>query len=248
MMSGMTIWGYHPVKEFVMHRPDAIEKIGVIPSFGRRRRDRGLLKVMEKKGVFVQKMPRLQGLGVPEQAVHQGIGAIVSRVWEMDEDAFRFFVREGGPESGLMVACDEITDPHNFGAILRGAVSLGASCVITQSRGSAPVTGVVAKSSSGALAVIKIVQCKRLRHGLEFLKENGWRIIGLDPVAENIIWEEDFKDRVVFVLGSEEKGLRKTIKATCHALCRIPLLGTIHSLNVSQASGIVLYESLRQRN
>ncbi len=247
MEQPVAIWGFHPIREFAIYRPEAFLEIGVIPSFGRKKRDRQLLSLLERRRVRVTRVDGLHGMGVPPQAVHQGIAALVRPVWRMEEREFRDKIVRGELDSPHIMALDEITDPHNFGAILRAAISFGIIYIVVQRRSSAPVTGVVAKSSSGALAMARIIECKRLRQLLLHLDENGWTIVGLDPGGDELLWDADLKARRVFVLGAEEKGLRKTIQELCHMLCRIPMAGeTIQSLNVSQASAIVAYEATRQ--
>ncbi len=243
----VTIWGFHPIREFAIHRPEALLEVGVIPTFGRKKRDKSILAILERRGVPVTRLDGLHVMGVPSQAVHQGIAALVKPVWNVEEGEFKEIISKGELASSHIMALDEITDPHNFGAILRAAISFGITHIVVQRRSSAPVTGVVAKSSSGALAVARIIQSKRLRQILLYLKDNGWTIVGLDPNGDALLWDSDLTGQKVFVLGAEEKGLRKTIRGLCHTLCRIPLEGgTIQSLNVSQASAIVAYEATRQ--
>lgn len=244
----LAIWGFHPVREFAYTRPDALIEVVHIPKFGRKKRERSLIDLLHKKGIPVREVSRLAELGIPSGTVHQGIAAKVQRIWELDEEKCLNEVIKASVEHHTpILACDDITDPQNFGAILRGAVAMGVNLIVTQRRGSAPVTGTVAKASSGAIALCKIVYCENLRRFLTKCKEYSWKLVGLAPDAKQFVWQQDLNKKAILILGSEEKGLRKTIRSLCETLVSIPLEGSIQSLNVSQASGIVLYEALRQK-
>lgn len=145
-------------------------------------------------------------------------------------------------ESDLLLVLDQVTDPHNVGAIMRSAVAMGAGALITTSRHSPAETGVLAKSASGALDLIDHVEVRNLAETLEALNELGFATIGLDSEGphglENTI---EAGSRVALVLGSEGKGLRQKTRETCTALARIDMPGEIKSLNVSNAAILALY-------
>jgi len=245
----IVIWGLHPVREFIESCPEAVERVYCLPSFGIRGQGKRFKSWLKARGVRAEEVKRLLDVGVSAGSIHQGIAAVVKKVWEVgQEEGLKVLTFSTSGAGGPVIACDGVTDPQNFGAIIRGAVALGAQYVLAQRRGSSPVTGAVVKASSGAVAMARILYVDNLIRFLSRLRQAGWTVLGLDPGAKRFIWQECLSGRdVVLVLGSEHKGLRKGIKMLCDDLLSIPLAGKVQSLNVSQAAGIVLYEWLRQK-
>ncbi|MEP1208333.1 MAG: 23S rRNA (guanosine(2251)-2'-O)-methyltransferase RlmB [Rhizobiaceae bacterium] len=173
------------------------------------------------------------------EAVHQGV---VARCQPLDMlDASELFHLA---DARLILALDQITDPHNAGAIMRSASALGADAVLTTSRNSVHETAVLAKSASGALDTIKLIELRNLSKSLQELKDMGFTSVGLDSagplVLEDTLQSSQAK-KVVLVLGSENKGLRQMTRETCTALARLDMPGPIKSLNVSNAATLSLY-------
>jgi len=154
------------------------------------------------------------------------------------------------PSAELLLVLDGIEDPHNLGAIIRTAHAAGASAVIVPERRAAGLTETVAKSAAGALEHLPVVQVVNINQTLRSLKDEGWFIYGLDEKGETLYDAVDWPDRTVIVMGAEGKGLHDLVKRNCDALVRIPMAGKIASLNVSVATGIVLFawRSRRDRN
>ncbi len=176
---------------------------------------------------------------VGAEAVHQGV---VLECLPLDTlDASELF---NLADAKIILVLDQITDPHNAGAILRSATALGVDAVLTTSRNSAQETAVMAKSASGALDLIPLVQLRNLSKGLQELNDMGFTSIGLDSEGP-LVLEETLKEsratQVALVLGSEGKGLRQQTRETCSALARIDMPGPIKSLNVSNAAILSLY-------
>jgi 23S rRNA (guanosine2251-2'-O)-methyltransferase len=144
-------------------------------------------------------------------------------------------------ESPLLLVLDQVTDPHNVGAIMRSAVAFGAGAVITTQRHSPTESGVMAKSASGALELIPYIQITNLADALEELHKLGFRTIGLDSEGPAPIEDTLSGDRIALVLGSEGKGIRQKTRETVNALARLDMPGAIKSLNVSNAAAIALY-------
>lgn len=177
---------------------------------------------------------------------HQGIAAkVLPKTYSDFEELLRIPITKG--EKPLFVILDCIEDPRNFGAILRVADAAGVHGVIIQSYRSAPLGPGVSKSSAGAVEYVPVTMVANIKHAAKEMKERGITVVGADAGADNVAWDIDLKVPLAIVIGSEGKGLRKTVKEHCDILVRIPMYGKINSLNVSVATGIVLFEILRQR-
>jgi 23S rRNA (guanosine2251-2'-O)-methyltransferase len=148
----------------------------------------------------------------------------------------------------LILILDEIQDPHNVGAILRSAECSGVNGIIITKHQSATITSTVTKTSAGATEHSKICQVNNLSQTIDELKEKGFWIVGSSLENAKNYTEVDYKIPIVLIVGNEEKGIRKLTASKCDFLVKIPMSGKIQSLNVSVATGILLFEILRQRN
>ncbi|RWM09088.1 MAG: RNA methyltransferase [Mesorhizobium sp.] len=144
-------------------------------------------------------------------------------------------------DTGLVLVLDQVTDPHNVGAIMRSAVAFGAGALITTARHSPQESGVLAKSASGALEHIDQIEVKNLADALGQLHEAGFQTIGLDSEGPAELEKSFNGDKIALVLGAEGKGLRQKTRETVTALARLDMPGAIHSLNVSNAAAVSLY-------
>jgi 23S rRNA (guanosine2251-2'-O)-methyltransferase len=175
---------------------------------------------------------------------HQGVAAISAKDYPyVDLDS----VLESASANPLLVALDEITDVHNFGAIVRSAVALGADGVITLRDRAAPVTPAVVRSAAGATEHARIARVTNLARTLEAVSERGFTSVGLDGAGDRVITDVDLRGPIVLVVGSEGRGLRRLVRERCDLVARIPMHGPIGSLNASVAAAIALYEAKRQR-
>ena len=147
----------------------------------------------------------------------------------------------------LILMLDSIQDPRNLGACLRSANAAGVDCVVVNKDGSAPINAVVHKTSAGAINKLKIFQVTNLVRTIKSLQAQELWVIGLDGDVTTSIYDINFIDPTVIVMGTEGKGLRQLIKKTCDQLAQIPMIGNVESLNVSVATGIALFEGRRQR-
>lgn len=174
---------------------------------------------------------------VPNDAPHQGI---VIEVEPLDE-AWLDRILTGALERSMLLVLDQVTDPHNLGAILRSAAAFGALGVVTQDRHSPPESGVVAKAASGALERVPWARVVNLSRALEEIAEAGFWRIGLTGYADMELKESLGPPRVALVLGAEGPGLRPNTRQHCDALARLPITDAVESLNVSNAAAIALY-------
>jgi 23S rRNA (guanosine2251-2'-O)-methyltransferase len=140
---------------------------------------------------------------------------------------------------------DQITDPHNVGAILRSAAAFAVGAIVTTARHSPEATGVLAKSASGALELVPLVTVQNLARGMEDLRQRGFQLVGLDSGGETDLADLKLRAPLALVLGAEGKGLRQLTKTTCDQLARLDLPGEIKSLNVSNAAALALYVANR---
>ena len=178
--------------------------------------------------------------------LHQGIVAEVILPPLPGHEALIDFVTKLS-NSPLILMLDSIQDPRNLGACLRSANAAGVDCVVINKDGSAPINGVVHKTSAGAINQLKIFQVTNLARVIKALKDKKLWVIGLDGNVTTSIYNINLIDPTVIVIGTEGKGLRQLIKKTCDQLAQIPMIGNVESLNVSVATGIVLFEGKRQR-
>ena len=182
-----------------------------------------------------------------QTGAHQGIIAMAAAHEYVGLDE----ILEGAAASGrppLLVLCDEISDPHNLGAIIRSAEAAGAHGVVIPKRRNAGLTSVVEKASAGALEHIPIARVSNLTAAIKELKKAGLWIFGTGLYESSVnLYDSDLKGPCGIVIGSEGEGLSRLVREECDFLLRIPMLGKIESLNASAAAAVVLFETLRQR-
>jgi 23S rRNA (guanosine2251-2'-O)-methyltransferase len=235
----MLIYGINPVLEAL--RAGRVKEIRVADRSGRRVAD--LIKSADASGVRVRHVAMVDLDRSARGGVHQGVIAELTPVTRHDIAE----LLDTGGAAPLIVVLDSVEDPHNVGAILRTADAAGAHGVIRQSRRAAPLEGAAAKASAGAVSHVKIAEVVNIARALEELKEHGVWTVGLAGDVVKRYDEIDFTLPTALVVGAEGAGLRRLVRERCDWLVSIPMLGRVESLNVSVATGIVLYEGVRQR-
>ena len=240
------LYGIHPVEEALRAGARQIDHISV----ARDRRDPKIDRLVDAAraaGVRVATEPRDQLTRHTRTDTHQGVVAFLrERKLLALEDLL-----DAPPASPsghrFLLALDGVEDPHNLGALLRSADGAGIDGVLLPERRTAPLSATVAKSSAGASEHVRIARVVNLTRALEALKQRHIWIVGLDERGTPDYSDFDFRQDTCLVLGSEGAGLHDLIKRTCDHLLRIPMAGSVSSLNVSVAGAIVMYEALRQR-
>ncbi len=223
-------------------RSGRVRKLRVTPRNDRRVEE--VLAIARQRGVAIERTNPDAIDRLTRGGVHQGIAA------ELDEPrdhSLRELVESAAPAAPLLVVLDGIEDPHNVGAILRTVDAAGAHGVVRQARHAASLDGIAAKASAGAVALVRIATEVNIGRAIGELKELGVWSIGLAGDAPEKYDEIDLTLPTAIVLGAEGTGLRRLVRERCDRLVSIPMQGTVDSLNVSVAAGVVLFEAARQR-
>jgi 23S rRNA (guanosine2251-2'-O)-methyltransferase len=237
------IYGIHPVLEALKSGKD-LDKLLIRkglkgPAFSE------LLGLARTSGVPWQFVPE-EKLNRVTQKNHQGIIAFTSMITYHSLENLLPGIFEQG-KMPLLLILDGITDVRNFGAIARSAECAGIDALVIPEKGSAQVTEDAVRTSAGALIRIPVCRTARLNETLLFLKSCGIILLGTTEKAETLYYQEDLKNPVAFVMGSEDMGISPEILRLCDRQIRIPMMGAIASLNVSVAAGVLLFEAVRQR-
>lgn len=244
MKSTETIYGVHPVRVLLERHPERVVTVRLAD-----RRDDPRVREIEdlarKHGRQVQRIDThalKQTLG---DVAHQGVVADIEPLPPWSEDDLLEALQSA--QNPLLLALDGVQDPHNLGACLRTADACGALAVIVPRDRAAQLTATVRKVAVGAAETTPVVAVTNLVRTLKLLKEAGVWVVGADAEGAKPAHEVDLKGGIVLVLGAEGAGLRHLTKQTCDWMVRLPQLGTVESLNVSVAAGMLLYEAVRQR-
>ncbi|HKH43674.1 MAG TPA: 23S rRNA (guanosine(2251)-2'-O)-methyltransferase RlmB [Thermoanaerobaculia bacterium] len=235
----MFLYGYHPVREALRHRPHEVARVLVSASrTGRRReeikelcqRHRISFEVVSERALSERAGPAHNGMAAEVRASAPSAGAVLSP----------------SGDSGLIVLLEDVQDPRNLGAVLRVCEGAGVGRVLIRDRGSAPVSPTVVKTSAGAAEWLEIERIPNTAQALQRLKDEGFWVYGTD--AEGVPpWAVDLTGKVVLCLGGEEKGLRARTRQLCDHMIGLPMRGRVGSLNIATAAAAVLYDAVRQR-
>ena len=247
MSSPKVLFGFHAVGVRLKMAPQSIIEIHFEPT-RRDARMRQFIDRVKEAGVRLIESDSLRIAKLAGSHGHQGVAARVQTIEQVHSlDELLENLEASGTAQPLILVLDGITDPHNLGACLRVADGAGAHAVIAPKDHAAGINATVAKVASGAAETMPYFMVTNLARTLNELKERNIWIIGTSDDAEKTIYEVDLKGPVALVLGAEGAGMRQLTRKTCDELVSIPMLGAVESLNVSVASGVCLYEALRQR-
>ncbi len=245
-MSESWIVGINPVEGALDNDAERVRELRVEQG-SRNPRVAGLVERAKKRRIPVQavkraELERLAG----KHARHQGVAARYEAPATLGEADLPALAEKAG-SSALFLVLDGVTDPHNLGACLRSAAAAGATAVIVPKDRAVGITPTVRRASAGGADRVPLVEAVNLARALRSLQEAGVWLTGLDGEADRDIHACDFRGAVALVMGSEGEGMRRLTRETCDFLARIPMPGRMESLNVSVATGIVLFEAVRQR-
>jgi 23S rRNA (guanosine2251-2'-O)-methyltransferase len=240
------LYGLHAVQSTLERSPEAVLELWV----DAKRHDKrmaGILELAESAGVTFHLVDKRELDKKVPDGRHQGVvaKAAAPKVYSEPELGALLDRLETIP---FLLILDGVTDPHNLGACLRSADAAGVQAVIAPKDRAASLTPIAIKVSSGAAQTVPFVQVTNLARCLRDLKERGIWLVGLDGYAEQTLHETDLKGPLAIVMGAEGQGLRRLSKEHCDFLVKIPMAGTVESLNVSVATGVCLFEALRQRS
>jgi 23S rRNA (guanosine2251-2'-O)-methyltransferase len=228
-IEAIQIYGFHAVLAACKNSRRQFRKLYATENGQKRLRDEGVTLPANVITVHPRIIDHLLG----EDAVHQGL--------YLECEPINWPPLEKLKAHGLVLMLDQVTDPHNVGAIFRTACAMNVQAIITTQRHSPEGSGVLAKSASGALETMPYIHVQNLGRALETLKEKGFQVVGLDSEGDTDLMQTTLKAPLVLVLGAEGKGLRALTREKCDILARLDMPGSIKSLNVSNAAALSLY-------
>lgn len=243
MAASQVLVGFHAVSARLRFAPGSIKELYIEAM----RRDRRMLALIEQ-ATAAGCSPRAVGVerleGIAKGSRHQGVVALAESLeLAMDVDE----VLDDATEPAFLLVLDGVTDPHNLGACLRSADGAGVQAVVAPRDRAVGLNATVHRVSCGAADTVPYLTVTNLARTLRALKERGVWVVGTDDEAEKSIHDVDATQPIAWVLGAEGEGMRRLTRETCDELVNIPMMGSIESLNVSVASAVCLYETVRQR-
>ncbi|MEO1828085.1 MULTISPECIES: 23S rRNA (guanosine(2251)-2'-O)-methyltransferase RlmB [Pseudomonas] len=238
------VFGLHAVQALVERHPKRIKRL-LLQAGRLNERQQAVLASAEQQGIAVQRVAGDE-LDAQAEGVHQGVVAEVSpsQLWSEEMLGHLLDRLEGTP---LLLVLDGVTDPHNLGACLRSADAAGAHAVIVPRDRSASLNPTVRKVACGAAETVPLVAVTNLSRTLKQLKQRGLWVVGTAGEAEQLIYDVDFTVPSIIIMGAEGAGMRRLTREHCDYLAKLPMAGSVSSLNVSVATGICLFEAVRQR-
>ncbi len=239
------ICGTHAVLAALKKNPGRIDAVWVYTGRDDKRTE-AVMQMARACGVKVHRAPREKLDRLASGVRHQGVVARLRRAPVRTEQDLAGFVSDL-PGTPLLLVLDGVQDPHNLGACLRSADAAGAHAVIIPRDQTAPVTAVTRRAASGAAETVPLFRVTNLARCLRRLQEAGIWILGASQGADTVLFDADMRGPLAIVLGGEGKGLRRLTRERCDGLVRIPMAGSVESLNVSVAAGVCLFEAVRQR-
>ena len=244
-MSMQWIAGINPVAGALANDVERVREL-LVEQGNRNARVQDLAAEARRLGVLVRQVSRAEIERAVAGVRHQGIAAAYEAPAVRDEHDL-VALAEGAGRGALFLVLDGVTDPHNLGACLRSAAAANITAVIVPRDRAAGITPVARRASAGGADRVPLVEVTNLSRALRALKDAGVWLVGLDGTGAGSIHDQDLVGPIALVLGGEGEGMRRLTRETCDFVVRIPMPGPMESLNVSVATGIALFEALRQR-
>ena len=241
-----TAFGIHAVDSLLRRAPQRIMAL-FVQADRNDKRIQSLLTLAKNQGVSVTRVPK-SDLDTKVAERHQGVVAVIepaSVEANLSERDLASYL--SGVERPLVLVLDGVTDPHNLGACLRSADAAGVHAVVTPKDNSAELNATAKKVASGAAEAVPLVRVTNLARTLKSLKEVGLWVVGTTGEADTVLYDQDLTLPVVIVMGAEGPGMRRLTTDACDFLVKLPMAGDVSSLNVSVATGVCLFEAVRQR-
>jgi 23S rRNA (guanosine2251-2'-O)-methyltransferase len=239
-------FGIHAVNSLLRRSPDRILSLSIQVDRNDKRIQE-LVSLAQNQGIALARVPKAE-LDELTTERHQGVVAVIERIETtalLSERDLPSFL--GAIACPLVLVLDGVTDPHNLGACLRSADAAGVHAVVVPKDNSAELNATARKVASGAADVVPLVSVTNLARTLKALKDAGLWVIGTTGDADVLVYEQDLALPAAIVMGAEGAGMRRLTTEACDFLVKLPMLGAVSSLNVSVATGIILFEAVRQR-
>jgi len=237
------IFGVHTVTSVIKNKPTQVKKIFFAEN-NKENRLKEITDLAKKYGISIETVARRTLEKLAQSDMHQGV--VAEYIHAEETLSLEDYLDTLG-QSALLLILDGVQDPHNLGACLRTAEAAGVHAVIIPENNSVGITSVVRKVASGAAEVLPVYRVKNMARALSQLKEKGIWLAGAAMEGKQTLFQSDLRGPLGLVLGAEGTGLRRLTREACDNLVQIPMLGTVASLNVSVATGIFLFEAVRQR-
>ncbi|MDF1759899.1 MAG: 23S rRNA (guanosine(2251)-2'-O)-methyltransferase RlmB [Coxiellaceae bacterium] len=242
------VFGFHAVQSLLQAKPDSVDWLAVQKGRDDQRAQQ-ILELAKLQGITLQHLNK-KAMDDYADGNHQGFVAMCHHFpsyTQADLLALIEAVPSDAATSPLVLILDGIQDPHNLGAIMRSSDAMGVMAIVIAKDNAVGMTPAVQKVASGAAQTVPLVTVTNLSRCMQALKQAGFWLVGLDAAADNQIADIDLKGAVGIVMGNEGHGMRRGTRDKCDFLAHIPMVGTVSSMNVSVAAGMVLYEVNRQR-
>ncbi len=240
--------GIHAVQRLIRTHPSKVRKI-FVDERSRNERVKAVVAEAGARGIQVHPVRNFRLDDMAKGTAHQGLVAALKNLDPWDEARLRTQVEQAlqAGEAPVVLVLDELQDPHNLGACLRTADACGVLAVVVARDGAARMTPAVRKVASGGAESVPLVSVRNAGKTLEWLRSYGLKVIGTSDAAGSAYWDADLVGPTAIVMGTESTGLSDSLAQRCDHLVAMPMKGFVESLNVSVATGLMLYEALRQR-
>ncbi|HCT99172.1 MAG TPA: 23S rRNA (guanosine(2251)-2'-O)-methyltransferase RlmB [Methylococcaceae bacterium] len=241
-----TVVGLHSAQSALLYSPQKIARAWVDGERHDKRLET-LLETLVTLAIPIEKVERKKLDKLAENMNHQGVVLEVALPQTLSENDLKTAV-EALEHTALFLVLDNVQDPHNLGACLRSADATGVDGIIITKDNAVGITPTVCKVASGAAETVPVYMVTNLARTLRWLKTEGIWVIGAAGEAAHTLYDSDFTVPMALVIGAEEKGMRRLTREQCDVLVKLPMRGTVESLNLSVATGVLLYEARRQRH